>query len=398
MCLQGASCPSSPGDNGIDAPHLRSPHHHGRQHPLAAWPPPMAASNPIAPLPLPRGGRARVGGPPRLMKLSSFSWGISLLLTTGAGCLQEASHAGRQPDHQLELWLGVNHRRRSRPGTECTLNAQCRSGVCDVDVNRGELLWRRLFTVGSDLWGPELRTPPAPVSTRCLPRPAPVAAAALLHPGHLRWGSACACRRGPPPPCPGNLSCANDGHHLQDGMYRGQRLPAPGSTAVPMPAYRSSPPGSAMKTKPRQVRHPAASRESGNCCSARCTDSAAPCGATGCDQITGACTFPDASVSCAAASCTGAIQINEDVLRRSSGNCPSSTTDCSPYACGAGAPASSSCTSTAECASGYFCDATSAVCCSGLASDGPLTIDTVAGSDMAACCGVTGIAWALPEP
>jgi hypothetical protein len=131
---------------------------------------------------------------------------------------------------------------------------------------------------------------------------------------------------------------------------------------------------------------------SGQCCLAACTRATAPCGATGCDALTGACTYPDAGTACGsvAETCTAGTQQNPSICD-GSGNCNDSpgTTTCTPYVCGANA-CLSSCTDSTSCGGGDFCDVANATCCSGLFTLGTIAVDSAKGSDATACCGIGG--------
>jgi alpha-tubulin suppressor-like RCC1 family protein len=92
----------------------------------------------------------------------------------------------------------------------------------------------------------------------------------------------------------------------------------------------------------------------------------AACAGTGacqgsCDGANGtACAFPDASVSCAAASCESG-QAAEASSCDGAGTCASgATTSCGGYAC-AGAACGQSCAADVDCASGYVCEAAGCV-------------------------------------
>jgi alpha-tubulin suppressor-like RCC1 family protein len=92
----------------------------------------------------------------------------------------------------------------------------------------------------------------------------------------------------------------------------------------------------------------------------------AACAGTGacqgaCDGANGAaCAFPDASVSCAAASCEGGQAI-EAASCDGAGTCASgATTSCGGYACDAEA-CKTDCAGNDDCASGYVCEAASCV-------------------------------------
>lgn len=93
----------------------------------------------------------------------------------------------------------------------------------------------------------------------------------------------------------------------------------------------------------------------GNCCSALCSDTSPPCGATDCDPATGACLYPDSDTSCGSTpqSCTGSTQTNPSQCD-GAGNCVAPTTDCTPYACGPNA-CLTTCLDDGGCASGDFC-------------------------------------------
>ena len=125
----------------------------------------------------------------------------------------------------------------------------------------------------------------------------------------------------------------------------------------------------------------------GHCCTTTCSNTALPCGATDCDGATGACAFPGSAVACGPDSgCAGDIQTKPGACD-GTGNCSPNTTDCSPYACGP-EDCLSTCSTSAQCATGFFCDVANAVCCSGLVSGGTLRANTDDGSDSVACCGV----------
>jgi hypothetical protein len=126
----------------------------------------------------------------------------------------------------------------------------------------------------------------------------------------------------------------------------------------------------------------------GHCCTTTCDSSGdATCQAADCDNATGACSYADNQIACGAAACTGTTFTPVSTCN-GAGQCqPPVTTDCTPYICGANA-CLTSCTSSASCASGDFCDVLNAACCSGLASGGTLSADGTTGSDATPCCGI----------
>jgi hypothetical protein len=95
----------------------------------------------------------------------------------------------------------------------------------------------------------------------------------------------------------------------------------------------------------------------GNCCTAVCDTSDLTCGATGCDA-TGTCTYPPNTTSCGTATCTGGM------LTTSACNGSGSCTPGTPTACpnhlecnGAGTACLTTCTMLSDCASGFWCNA-----------------------------------------
>jgi hypothetical protein len=125
----------------------------------------------------------------------------------------------------------------------------------------------------------------------------------------------------------------------------------------------------------------------GHCCTAACAKITAPCGATDCDTMTGACVFPNNMTSCGSESCTGHTQTNATTCD-GMGSCQTATTsDCTPFICGTTACATT-CTDNTGCTTGGFCDTASSKCCSGLAIGGTVAVDAVTGSDSTACCGI----------
>ncbi len=122
----------------------------------------------------------------------------------------------------------------------------------------------------------------------------------------------------------------------------------------------------------------------GHCCSAQCSD-VPPCGATDCDPFSGACVFPDESVTCSPASCDGGLILSAAGCN-SQGACENPrVSNCAPYACEANACVGT-CASNADCAGGY-CDDTSASCCA-LPNGAQMAVDSTFGNDALACCGV----------
>ncbi len=128
----------------------------------------------------------------------------------------------------------------------------------------------------------------------------------------------------------------------------------------------------------------------GFCCTVACSTTNPICGASGCDA-TGACVYPDKTVSCGLAqSCVGSTQ-SDAYLCDGKGACPTpAIVDCSPYTCDDTIvpPACvTSCQSASSCVAGAFCDAVNDTCCT-LTSGGSLSVDGVFGNDDAGCCGV----------
>ncbi len=128
----------------------------------------------------------------------------------------------------------------------------------------------------------------------------------------------------------------------------------------------------------------------GFCCTNACSTTNPICGASGCDP-TGACVYPDKTVSCGSAQvCVASTELGA-FLCDGQGACPTpATTDCSPYACNdtTDPPACVvSCQDDTSCVAGGFCEPAYATCCT-LASKGTINVDSVSGSDDAGCCGV----------
>ncbi|MGE3635595.1 MAG: hypothetical protein AB7P00_37165, partial [Sandaracinaceae bacterium] len=87
-----------------------------------------------------------------------------------------------------------------------------------------------------------------------------------------------------------------------------------------------------------------------------CTTDGSACGGACNGALTSACTYPSMATSCRTASCTAGIATLAAVCQ-GDGNCgPLETQDCSPYLCSGTACAAGSCTTSAECAIGFFCD------------------------------------------
>ncbi len=126
----------------------------------------------------------------------------------------------------------------------------------------------------------------------------------------------------------------------------------------------------------------------GHCCQAACASVTPPCGATDCAADTGACLFPASGTACGPPqSCTGDVQSGPDFCD-GLGNCSNNTVDCAPFACGANACLTAGmCISSADCASGQFCDIADSTCCSGLAEYGSVAVDSATGND-GVCCGL----------
>ncbi len=128
---------------------------------------------------------------------------------------------------------------------------------------------------------------------------------------------------------------------------------------------------------------------SGNCCASLCTSGDPTCGATDCDATTEACNYPASGLACGTAvqSCTGSASQAPSACD-GAGNCSApAAIDCMPYACGA-TNCLTSCTDDTECGTKDLCDVLNATCCSGLALGGAIAVDSVAGSDSTACCGI----------
>ncbi len=128
----------------------------------------------------------------------------------------------------------------------------------------------------------------------------------------------------------------------------------------------------------------------GFCCTDACSTTNSICGASGCDP-TGACVYPDATVSCGSTQVCVASTLLGAFLCDGKGACPTPvSTDCSPYACSdtTDPPACLvSCQDTTSCEAGGFCDTPNATCCT-LADNGTVNVDSVSGNDDAGCCGV----------
>jgi hypothetical protein len=129
---------------------------------------------------------------------------------------------------------------------------------------------------------------------------------------------------------------------------------------------------------------------SGNCCTAPCNSTLAPCGATACDSVTGACLYADAGTLCGSVVCAPGSQTSP-TLCDGLGRC--SPISCAPYLCGPGACQTSCTADSSSCSPEAFCDAPNSACCGGLVSGAAMAVDALNGSDSTPCCGFAG---ALP--
>jgi hypothetical protein len=120
----------------------------------------------------------------------------------------------------------------------------------------------------------------------------------------------------------------------------------------------------------------------GNCCNSKCV-LGGPCGATGCDAITGDCQYPPTSVACGEASCDGGMFQADGC--NGFGSCENLIlSTCLPFACNPSG-CLSTCSSNADCVGGY-CDRPSSTCC-GLANGAQMDVDGASGDDTQVCCG-----------
>src|SRR5262249_15277728 len=123
----------------------------------------------------------------------------------------------------------------------------------------------------------------------------------------------------------------------------------------------------------------------GRCCAAACSTANPVCGAIDCDAI-GACVYPTKSVACGPPqTCVGTLQTNTSACD-GKGNCPPSTTDCSPFICGQTA-CLTRCDKDEDCVPGAFCEFGFEDCCP-LKTGDTIRVDGTAGSDGVACCGI----------
>jgi hypothetical protein len=101
-----------------------------------------------------------------------------------------------------------------------------------------------------------------------------------------------------------------------------------------------------------------------------CTDQGvASCGTDGLCDGAGACRLYSSSTLCVAQSCSAGVQSNAR-LCDGSGTCAAgTTTNCTPYICGATA-CLAACTSTAQCAATFFCNPSSSKCVTPTCMDG----------------------------
>ncbi len=126
----------------------------------------------------------------------------------------------------------------------------------------------------------------------------------------------------------------------------------------------------------------------GNCCTSACSTDAT-CGATTCDVTTAACNNAQSGLACGTAvqSCSGRTAQGPSACD-GAGNCSApATVDCSPYVCGA-TNCLTSCSDNTSCGAKDLCDVLNSTCCSGLAIGGTIAVDSAAGSDATACCGI----------
>jgi len=95
----------------------------------------------------------------------------------------------------------------------------------------------------------------------------------------------------------------------------------------------------------------------GNCCAAACTTSDAVCGALGCDDA-GACVYPSAGTSCPGTSCSGSM-LSQKACDGAGACQPQQVGTACPgnFVCAPDGGCLASCNSSADCASGFVCNA-----------------------------------------
>jgi hypothetical protein len=267
----------------------------------------------------------------------------------------------------------------------CTTNEGCTSGICGISGTGNCCISTMPCAAAAD---------PA-----CDPTSCDVASGACVYPsgnacgtpsctGNILTASTCdpvgACNSAAAP-CPNNLLCAPLGLSC---------LGACGTSADCVSGFYCS----AARCVPQVATGACNTNEActtglcgphgiGHCCTAACDTTDPSCGSRDCDN-TGACTFPNNKSACGlAASCTGTTQTNPTTCDGKGACQPQGTTDCTPYICGVKS-CLASCNDNTSCTTGDFCDTKNVTCCSVLANNGTLAVDSTTGSDVTACCGI----------
>ncbi len=244
-------------------------------------------------------------------------------------------------------------------GTACTSNAACQSGVCGLNGS-GNCCTTACRT--DDV----ICAASACDNTGACTYPA----AGGVCNGSCLYGqftaSLCdgagACSPQKPVACPNNLSCNADGTacvgtcdpkngtaDCSPGWY------CSGTTCTPQIQL------GACTTNAECESNVCGINGTGHCCTqTACTNDNTPCGTTDCDGVTGACSYPPTTQSCATGPVTcpsPSIQSNPNTFCDGLGNCLApAVTDCSPYACEVDAGGCvASCTGVGDCAKDFYC-------------------------------------------
>ena len=310
--------------------------------------------------------------------MSRLNWLVGLSLTIGVGCSGTVTK-GTQSNSSSS---GTNGGSASLSnGTQCIANADCASGVCGLD-GTGVCCSHACSTEDSACGATDCDSSgncSYPSSTTTCGR----CSNGTLTPGTCDGLGLCASP-GTPGPCPNHLGCNPSGSGCNTMCAKTSDC-APGfycNSAACVPQIATG----ACDENDACISGLCGVIGTGHCCTSGCANTTSPCGAVDCDNSTGACTFADVSVSCGPApSCTGSI-LNAAGNCDGQGSCSTSTVECAPFACNAGA-CYTSCTNATFCQGGAFCDVAGSACCSGLAAGGVVNVDGLNGIDTIPCCG-----------
>ena len=267
-------------------------------------------------------------------------------------------------------------------GAPCTGNAQCLSDACGTNGSG------RCCTAACATSDATCGASACDAAGACVyPATSTTCGTNACSSGDLTT-SACdgsgACMAGTPGPCPGNFECADGTSCLTTCNLTADCL---AGFYCHLASHQCRAP---LATGPCTTNEACTSgfcgiAGTGNCCTAQCAAAADPaCNPTSCDATSGACVFPSGNAcgtpSCAGATLTAGTCDPVGACNTASGPCPNDLV-CNP----AGTACLATCAASADCVSGFYCNAGR---CSAQVATGPCGTNEACTSGI---CGIKGV-------